>query len=61
MKILYVIDNEKYKLADILNAILENHEGQSMVRGQCMITDNLLKKYTLIMVELFNFPEYKGI
>ena len=30
MKIPYVIDNQKYKLSDILNAILENHQGQSM-------------------------------
>ena len=30
MKIPYVIDNQKYKLSDILNAILENHHGQSM-------------------------------
>jgi hypothetical protein len=30
MMIPYVIDNQKYKLSDILNAILENHQGQSM-------------------------------
>lgn len=30
MKIPYVIDNQKYKLSDILNAILRNHQGQSM-------------------------------
>jgi hypothetical protein len=30
MKIPYVIDNRKYRLSDILNAILENHQGQSM-------------------------------
>jgi hypothetical protein len=30
MKIPYVIDNQKYRLSDILNAILENHQGQSM-------------------------------
>jgi hypothetical protein len=30
MMIPYVIDNQKHKLADILNAILENHQGQSM-------------------------------
>lgn len=30
MKIPYVIDNQKYKLSDILNAILKNHQGQSM-------------------------------
>ena len=30
MMIPYVIDNQKYKLADILNAILKNHQGQSM-------------------------------
>ena len=30
MQIPYVIDNQKYKLSGILNAILENHAGQSM-------------------------------
>jgi hypothetical protein len=30
MMIPYVIDSQKYKLSDILNAILENHQGQSM-------------------------------
>jgi len=30
MMIPYVIDNQKYKLSDILNTILENHQGQSM-------------------------------
>jgi hypothetical protein len=30
MMIPYVIDNQKYKLSDILNAILEKHQGQSM-------------------------------
>ena len=30
MMIPYVIDNQKYKIADILNAILKNHQGQSM-------------------------------
>jgi hypothetical protein len=30
MKIPYVIDNQKHKLSDILNAILDNHQGQSM-------------------------------
>jgi len=30
MMIPYVIDNQKCKLSDILNAILETHQGQSM-------------------------------
>ncbi len=30
MRIPYVIDNQNYKRADILNAILANHSGQSM-------------------------------
>jgi hypothetical protein len=30
MMIPYVIDNQRYKLADILNAVLEKHQGQSM-------------------------------
>jgi hypothetical protein len=30
MMIPYVIDNQNYKLADILNAVLEKHQGQSM-------------------------------
>jgi hypothetical protein len=30
MKIPYVTDNQNYKLSDILNAILEDHQGQSM-------------------------------
>jgi hypothetical protein len=30
VKIPYFIDNQKYKISDILNAILENHQGQSM-------------------------------
>ncbi|OGW51144.1 MAG: hypothetical protein A2Z50_07855 [Nitrospirae bacterium RBG_19FT_COMBO_42_15] len=30
MRIPYVIDNQNYKLSDILNAILADHSGQSM-------------------------------
>jgi hypothetical protein len=30
VKIPYVIDNQSYKLADILNAILDKHAGKSM-------------------------------
>jgi hypothetical protein len=44
MKIPYVIDNQKYKLSDILNTILKNHQGQSID----VVTDiqgyNLLKE-----------------
>jgi hypothetical protein len=47
VKIPYVIDNRKYKLLDILNAILKNHQGQSMdvVTAYFKIQGyNLLKK-----------------
>jgi len=30
MMIPYIIDNQNYKLADILNSIIEKHTGQSM-------------------------------
>ncbi|MDP2753274.1 MAG: hypothetical protein Q8P40_02655 [Nitrospirota bacterium] len=39
MMIPYVIDNQKYKLLDILNTILENHQGQSMDVGDSKIGD----------------------
>lgn len=49
MIIPYVIDNQTYKLADILNVILKNHQGQSMdvvtayfnIQGYRLIKDGL--------------------
>ena len=52
MHIPYVIDNQNYKLADILNAILANHSGQSTdvgMMGTCfrvsfIIVGQMIKK-----------------
>jgi hypothetical protein len=61
MKIPYVIDNQKYKLSDILNAILENHHGRSMdvvtayfnIQGYNLLKDGLsgLGSFRLLLGE----------
>ncbi|RJQ50197.1 MAG: helicase [Nitrospiraceae bacterium] len=61
MIIPYVIDNQTYKLADILNAILRNHQGQSMdvvtayfnIQGYRLIKDGLseLGSFRLLLGE----------
>ena len=61
MIIPYVIDNQNYKLADILNAILAKHSGQSMdtvtayfnIQGYSLLKDGLegLGSFRLLLGE----------
>lgn len=61
MNIPYVIDNQNYKLADILNSVLSNHSGQSMdvvtayfnIQGYKLLRDSLegLGSFRLLLGE----------